>query len=83
MGEMQIIGGYDLSTLAGKVCKCNSAQFTLTSDVEGRSVTFMSGQHLQYISDTLQGLLIHANGCVNSFNDFSFIKHSFYDASST
>lgn len=83
MGEMQIIGGYDLSTLAGKVCKCNSVQFTLMSDVVGRSVTFMSGQHSQYISDTLQDLLIHANRCVNSFNDFSFIKHSFYNASRT
>lgn len=77
MGEMQMIGGYSLSILAGKVCSCNAAQFALMPDVVGKSVTFISGQHLQYISDTLQGLLIHANGCVNSCNDFAFIKHSF------
>lgn len=81
MGEMQIIGGDDLSTLAGKVCKWNSARFTLRSDVVGKSVTFISGQLLQYSSDTLPGLLIHTSGCVNPFSDFSFIKHSFYSAS--
>lgn len=77
MGEMQMIGGYDLSTLAGEVCSCDAAQSALMPDVVGKSVTFISGQHLQHISDTLQGLLIHANRCVNSCNDFSFIKHSF------
>lgn len=43
MGEMQIIGGYDLSTLAGKVCSFNSAQFALMSDVVGE----ISGLHFR------------------------------------
>lgn len=81
MGEMQIIGGNDLSTLAGKVCKWNSARFTPMSDVVGKSVTFISGQLLQYSSDTVPGLLIHASGCVSPVSGFSFIKHSFYSAS--
>lgn len=38
---------------------------------------------LQYTSDSLRSLLIHANRCVNLFNDFSFIKHFFYNASRT
>lgn len=72
-----MIRGYDLSTLTGKVCSYDTAQFALMPNVVGKSVTFISDQHLQHISETLQGLLIHANRCVNSCNDFSFIKHSF------
>lgn len=74
MDEMQIIGGDDLSTLAGKVCSCDSALCPLRPGCcrEISNLHFRSA--LQSISDTLLGLLIHANECVDPFNDSSFYK---------
>lgn len=74
MDEMQIIGGDDLSTLAGKVCSCGSALCPLRPGCcrEISNLHFRSA--LQSISDTLLGLLIHANECVDPFNDSSFYK---------
>ena len=74
MDEMQIIGGEDLSTLAGKVCLCDSALCPLRPGCFGKISNLHFRSALQSISDTLLGFLIHSNECVDPFNDSSFYK---------